>query len=306
MEHVNIRVVGPPGHDHPDVPMYVYGDPSRGPTVSLMAGVHGCEYTAMAGLRRFLGDLDESQLLGSLRVVPMANITAFWARSPFVVPVDGLNLNRHFPGDVNGSYTERLAYALFENAIRPSNFHIDMHAGDLIEDLDAFAIYDASDVESQSRALAVAYGLPNIVRTEQSFGPIAGTSSAAAAEAGIASITAEAGGRGIVDETSVAQHCEGVQRVLASLGVLGATFDAPRQPQFFNDWIWLRTERSGWWTPSVRVGESVAEGLVIGAVTALDSSRVTPIVAPRGGVALFITSSPAVSDDGLLMGLAIK
>jgi predicted deacylase len=286
--------------------MYIYGDPSQGPTVSLMAGVHGCEYTAMAGLRRFLAELDERQLRGSLRVVPMANITAFWARSPFLVPVDGKNLNRFFPGDLNGTYTERLAYALFENLIRPADYHIDMHAGDMVEDLEPFSIYDGGDVEEKSHALGLAYGLPNLIRTERSTSPIAGTSSTAAAQAGIPSITAEAGGRGIVDELSVTQHYEGVKRVLAALGVLPAEFAPAAEPAVFNDWIWLRTEHAGWWWPSVKVGETVADGAVIGSVAELGGDRVTEIVAPRGGVPLFITSSPAVGDDGLLMGLAVK
>ena len=35
---------------------------------------------------------------------------SFAERSPFVVPADGMNLNRAFPGDPDGSYTDRLAH----------------------------------------------------------------------------------------------------------------------------------------------------------------------------------------------------
>ena len=301
---MNIRVGGAAAPTNPDVPMFIYGDRTLGPTVSLMAGVHGCEYTSMLGLRRFLDGLDESKLQGCLRVVPIANLTAFRARSAFVVPVDGLNLNRFFPGNPDGGYTEQLAYALFENLVRGADYHIDLHAGDLVEDLEPFTIYDASSVEETSRAMAFAYGLANTIRTERTASPIAGTSSAAAAEAGIPSITAEAGGRGIVDEASVMLHLNGVRRVLSSIGVLPATFEPVGDPVQFADWVWLRSKGSGWWTPHVRVGEKVSLGALIGTVTSIDDGQVEEIVATRAGVPLFITSSPSVADDGLLLGLA--
>ena len=222
-----IRVDGADGLVGSEIPFYVYGNPDLGPTVSVMAGVHGCEYVPMLALRTFLDELDESQLRGSLRVVPIANLASFHARSAFVVPHDGLNLNRYFPGKADGSFTERLAYALFNEAISPAQFHIDMHAGDQVEDLEPFTIYDASDVEEGSSRLAHAYGLGFVIRTERSESPIGGMSSTAAAEAGIASITAEVGGRGLVDDQSVARHLEGLRRALAEIGVLPAEFAPP-------------------------------------------------------------------------------
>jgi predicted deacylase len=191
VQHSVIRVDGAEGLVGSEVPFYVYGDPALGPTVSIMAGVHGCEYVPMLALREFLDSLDETKLRGSLRVVPIANLASFHARSAFVVPHDGLNLNRYFPGKKDGSFTERLAFAIFQEAISPAQYHIDMHAGDQVEDLEPFTIYDVSSVEEESSKLAHAYGLGYVIRTERSESPIAGTSSAAAAEAGIAAITAE-------------------------------------------------------------------------------------------------------------------
>lgn len=298
-----IRVDGAEGLVGSEVPLHVYGDPDQGPTVSLMAGVHGCEYTSILGLRRFLKGLDETELRGCLRVVPMANIASFHSRTAFVVPHDGLNLNRCFPGNPDGSFTERLAWGLFEQLIRPAQYHIDMHAGDQVEDLEPFTIYDVSAVQDQSRTVANAYGLGYTIRTERSASPIAGTSSAAAAEAGIASFTAEAGGRGLVDEHSVAQHVEGVRRVLSVLGVLPGSFEPLPVPIELTHWTWLRATEGGWWSPSVSVGTPVTAGDVLGTVEALDGSSLEEITASEDGVPLFMTTSPAVAADGLLLGL---
>jgi uncharacterized protein len=299
-----IRVDGANGLVGSEVPFYIYGDPALGPTVSLMAGVHGCEYTSILGLRRFLRGLDETALKGCLRVVPLANIASFHARTAFVVPHDGLNLNRCFPGRADGSFTERLAKALFDELIRPAQYHIDMHAGDQVEDLEPFTIFDVSSVESESRAIARAYGLGYTIRTERSDSPIGGTSSTAAAEIGIAAFTGEAGGRGLVDEHSVQLHEQGVARVLALLGVLAGDFTPATEPIEFNRWTWLRTATPGWWSPAVVVGVQVQEGQLLGTVESLDDERHETITAPTAGVPLFLTTSPAVEKDGLLLGLA--
>jgi hypothetical protein len=69
-QDLNIRVDGADGLADTDVPFYLYGDQERGPSVSLMAGVHGCEYTSILGLRSFLAGLDEAALRGVLLGAP--------------------------------------------------------------------------------------------------------------------------------------------------------------------------------------------------------------------------------------------
>jgi predicted deacylase len=77
-------------------------------------------------------------------------------------------------------------------------------------------------------------------------------------------------------------------------------------PTYLNQFLWMRTERGGWWAPTVTTGESVAEGQVIGTITTLDGSEVLETInAPADGVPIFITSSPAVADDGLLLGIGV-
>lgn len=63
-------------------------------------------------------------------------------------------------------------------------------------------------------------------------------------------------------------------------------------------------EDEGWWEPAVSPGEAVAAGQLLGTVSSLDGARLLQtITAPAAGVPMFITSSPAVAADGLLLGL---
>jgi hypothetical protein len=51
----------------------------------------------------------------------------------------------------------------------------------------------------------------------------------------------------------------------------------------------------------------VAEGQLLGTVSSLDGARVMQaITAPAPGVPMFVTSSPAVAADGLLLGLGAE
>ena len=172
----------------------------------------------MAGVRRWLARLSGRSLRGTVTVVPVVNLPAFRARSPFVVPEDGKNLNRCFPGSPAGTLAERLAFAVFDQVIAGSDALVDMHAGDLVEALEPFALYDSGSAEEVARGMATAYGLGYVLRQAPGPGaPIAGTSSAAAAAAGIPAITAEAGGCGLVAEAAVAAHVRGLDGVLRYL-----------------------------------------------------------------------------------------
>src|ERR1700761_6307658 len=276
-----------------------------GPTLTVIAGVHGCEYASMAGVRRWLRTLEARALRGRVRAVPVLNVTAFAARTPFVVPEDGKNLNRSFPGDPGGTLAERLAYDAFTQLITGSDAYVDAHCGDLVEALQPFALYEAGPAEEQARELAAAYGLPYVIR--QSTGPgraVYGTSSGAAATAGIPAITAEAGGCGLVEEHAVAMHVAGLDGVLAHLGMAGQPAGPVSPPTYLGQFLWPRCAKGGWWAPAVKAGDTVTGGQVIGTVSSLDGATVQETVtAPADGVVIFVTSSPAVADDGLLLGL---
>jgi predicted deacylase len=241
-----------------------------GPRVCLFAGVHGCEYSSISAVVRFMRALDVSALAGSIVAVPIVSPTSFVARSPFVVPEDGRNLNRSFPGDPHGSFTEVLAHHVFSEFVAGSDVLIDLHGGDIVEALEPFALYDDSAVCETAERLARAFGLRYVVRdTTDTLG---GTTSAAAAAARIPGFIAEAGGRGLLEPAAVERHVRGLHGALRAMGVLEGEPDPPvAGQQLVERFLWLRTPVGGWWQPGVDV--------------------------------LFLTSSPAVQPGGLLLGL---
>ena len=135
---------------------------------------------------------------------------------------------------------------------------------------------------------------------------MSGTTSGAAAQVGIPAITAEAGGCGLVEEHAVQLHVAGLNGVLEVLGMTDRDAAAERgqAPSYLSRFLWLRCQDAGWWEPAVRAGDAVSAGQILGTVNTLDGADVLEtIVAPADGVVIFLTSSPAVADDGLLLGL---
>jgi predicted deacylase len=289
------------------VPFVEVTGSADGPTLTVIAGVHGCEYASMDGVRRWLRTLEGRELHGRVRAVPVLNVTAFATRTPFVVPEDGKNLNRSFPGDPAGTLAERLAHDAFTQLISGSDAYVDAHCGDMVEALQPFALYEAGPAEEQARELAAAYGLPYVIRQPAGAGrTVNGTSSSSAAAIGIPAITAEAGGCGLVEEPAVALHVAGLDGVLARLDMIKAGRPAgpPPAPTYLGQFLWPRCAEGGWWAPAVKAGDTVTQGQVIGTVSTLDGATVQETVtAPADGVVIFVTSSPAVADDGLLLGL---
>jgi uncharacterized protein len=291
-----------------DIPVVELTGAVDGPRLTVVAGVHGCEYAPMAAVRLWTKALAGRELRGSVRAVPVLNLPAFRARTPFLVPDDGKNLNRCFPGNPDGTLADRLAHAAFTQLIQGSDALIDVHAGDMVEALEPFALYDAGPAEARALELATAYGLGYVIRQEP--GPdraVGGTTSTAAAEIGIPAIIAEAGGCGLVEAAAVAAHIHGLDQVLAALGMAGPPATLAAAPVHLGRFLWLRSVIEGWWEPAVRPGEQVNEGQMLGTVSSLDGAQVLQsVTAPAPGVPMFITSSPAVAADGLLLGLGAR
>ncbi len=279
-------------------PAFVLRGARDGPKLSLIGGIHGCEYSSIAAVTRVMRELDGAELSGTVTAVPVVSLESFRQRSPFVVPADGKNLNRSFPGDRDGSYTERLAREIFETLIEPADALIDLHGGDLVEALEPFALYASED----ARELALAFGLPYVIDAQD--GSLRGMTAGAAAETGIPGVIAEAGGLGQLDEGAVTLLVEGTKNALRQLEMLPGA-PAPPRSQTVRRFVWVRCTPAGFWEAAVATGAMVSAGDTLGAVKDLYGDTLETIRAPEDGVILFLTTSAAVAQEGLLLGLGV-
>jgi predicted deacylase len=295
-----LRISGLPDRDL-DLPYIEIQGREAGPRLTVLAGVHGCEYVGMAALREFVAEVNPATLSGVITAVPVVNLPAYTSRTPFVVPADGKNLNRCFPGDPKGTYSDVLAHHVFERFIRGADYLIDLHSGDVPETIEPLVVYDESPVGEASRQMAVAYGIQHVIKQPAAARVTAGTTSSSAADVGVPAITAESGGNGILDRQAIATHVRGLRNVVSTLGMLPYEVEqASRQIEHDHGWNWIHTPVGGWWEPLVELGKRAEKGDVLGRVSDLFGDVIHEVKAPEAGILMLITTSPAVAADGLL------
>lgn len=283
------------------MPVAVIQGRTPGPCVCITAGVHGAEYVGIEAAIRTIGGLDPLALSGTVVVVPVVNTPAFAARSIYVCPLDGRNLNRVFPGSPEGTPSERMAHALFASAIRRADAYVDLHGGDLNEALLPFTIYFGGadpGVVARSRAMAEAFGISHIIE-----GTVPGSAFEAAAAAGIPSVLPEAGGQGILDESMVQIHLRGIRNVLATLRVIPGAVEPAAPPVHVKRFLWLRSDHAGLFYPRVAVGDSVAEGELLGEIRDWFGRQLALVTSPTAGSVLFLVTTPATNPGDPLLAI---
>src|SRR6516162_5854691 len=211
-------------------PVISFAGAKPGPMLFVNAGVHGGEYPAIEAVIRLSNALDPKKIAGTVILMPVLSLPSFRTRTPFVCPIDGVNPNRVFPGDPNGTYSEQMTHALINEFVIHADAYIDLHGGDIPEALVPFVICrseaglansKARDVAARSKEIAMAFGLPYVLTVSKPVQPSKGQSSyAAAVEEGVPSILAEAGGVGQLQEEAAELLVNGVVNVMRHLGMI--------------------------------------------------------------------------------------
>jgi predicted deacylase len=280
---------------------------NEGPTFLLTAGIHAAEYTGIDAAIRLGHLLEPAHVRGRVVIIPLLNRPGFYERSIYVNPEDNDNMNRVFPGRPDGTWSERFAHWLLNEVIAPCEYAVDLHAGDMIEDLIPFVIYrETGDerVDGRTRRMIDAYGAEWVVKAMPT-GERPGTLYAAASARGVAAMIAESGRIGQVEPDAVARHVGGVQNILRAVGVLdGDPADVPR-PRLLTRFEWLRSPVEGFFRCGVDVGARVRSGQALGDMVDLLGEPLGRIESPVDGIVLFLVTSPAIKKDGLLLGVGV-
>src|SRR5580658_5787896 len=149
-----------------NIPVIVVNGAKPGPVLALVAGSHGTEYASILALQKLAQAADPADLSGTLIIVPLINVPSFAQKVPHLNPVDGKNMNRFYPGRADGTQTERISWAIAKQVVEKCDYLIDLHGGDLDENLRRYSYWAATGKEAQdsaSRAMVLAFGLDHII-----------------------------------------------------------------------------------------------------------------------------------------------
>lgn len=286
------------------LPAFLVNGSREGPSVLIMGGIHGCEYTSIDAALKIGVSLDPQEVNGRVVVLPIADLSAFYARSIYVHPGDQKNLNRMFPGEKNGTGAERLAYWLNELIFKEVNYVIDLHGGDMIEALVPFTIYHvAGDEETLqiSKEMASLFDIKYVIGSD---GQVAGSTYVCASEQGVPAIIAEAGQQGLLDKDLSQMLQEGVRNILKSLDIMEGDV-VPGDSTHISVFDWYRSDLKCLWYPEIGVGEYVEEGQLLGILTDEFGETIREVHSNTSGTVLFLVSSLAINENDPLLAVGV-
>ncbi len=208
------------------LPVLAMRSTQPGPTLVVLAAVHGDEYEGVEAIPQAFAEIDPATMMGTLVMVPICNLPAYEAAQRSS-PIDGLNLARVFPGKANGTVTERIAHVLSEQLFRHADFLLDLHSGGVAYNIPTLIgyLHHDSEMGRRSRAAAEAFGAPVIWGHPM---PIpAGRSLSAAMEFGVPWLYTEAPGGGSARPEDVLRFRRGIMNLMRHLGMLPGTPEVP-------------------------------------------------------------------------------
>jgi len=283
------------------LPVFLINGAHDGPVLAITGGIHGAEYASIEAALRLAHSLDPAKLHGRVMVLPVVSMQAYKSRSIYIVPMDGKNLNRQFPGDAEGTASEQLAYWLTFNVFKQANYYVDLHCGDLNEALVPFTVFQkAGDktTNEKSLELARAFGIKYLVGSD-----IKGSTISAAAALGIPGILAESGGQGIWEPHHIQTLSDGLDRMMHHLGMVEGTTTKPGETVVMNQFVWMWSEYDGCYYPEVHVGDMVTVGQPVGRVADFEGKTLQRIQAPVSGAVLFVVTTLAINQGDPLLAV---
>lgn len=283
------------------MPVTVVNGRAPGPRLAVTAGVHGGEYPGIEAAIRTASALEARDVRGTAVIVHIVDVPAFAARSIYVCPLDGKNPNRLFPGNADGTASERLAHTLFTEVIAPSDAYVDLHGGDINEALVPFTIMVETGnaaVDARARALAGVYGIRYVVH-----GRVGGGTYAAAARRDIPAILTEAGGQGLLDDASLHLHLRGLRNVLRHLGVVDGAPEPVPPTTVLARLHWVTSQHAGLFYAEVAPGDQVETGGRIGEIRDYFGGRLEEVRSPASGIVLFTVTTPATNPNDPLFAV---
>lgn len=278
------------GADGPELPIRELHGEYPGPTVAIVAGVHGGKVAAVHALDELARTLEPAKLHGTILLVGPANLSGYRAGLAQTSPEDGLNLNRVFPGRIDGSHTERLAARIVREVIARSDFLVDMHGSDGREAVGHFA-YAARpgitpSVDSAALMLALGWGVPLVVWDES--GPTEFARSqflqTAAHLRSVPAITVFESGHTRVDPAATAAFVSGALNALRHLDVVRDHFPAGGRITILPGRHVTRSPTDGEWTPSVLFDRPIRGSELLGVL--VSSTSVDTLYASTKGFVL--------------------
>lgn len=301
-----LKVADLPDGTPMEIPIVVVRGGKPGKTLWLHGCVHGNEYCGTLIIHELLRSIDAGAMTGNVVALPVLNITAFQRgqrMSPFEL-YGGGDLNRCFPGQVDGSLTQQIAYHVYSHLKSHANWLVDFHTA-MTPDV-RWALYANApgDIGKAGEGIARAFGFHSTLAAPMDI--LAGSAMMTAAKDGIPGFIVEAGGKGAAfHRDTVLDGAERLRNVLRHLGILEGEVKSYGPIANFAEFAWVTAPRGGLFQPDVACGDRLVKGAVLGRYFDLHGTPDGVAESPHAGTVLAIHPGPLMGSGETLVHIGL-
>ena len=239
-----------------------------GPTALLIGGNHGDEYEGPVALFDLARTLAADQVTGRVIILPALNYPAFQAGTR-TSPIDRGNLNRSFPGQPDGTFTEKIADYVTRSLLPIADIVLDFHSGGRTLEFISYAAAHPRDDKTQealSFAAVAAFAAPYSVRMREI--DTTGMLDTVVEGMGKIFVTTELGGGGTATARTVRIAKRGVLNLLKHAGICNGDLETAE-----THWLDMPSDdcfgfavEDGLVEPRKDLGEPVRKGEVVACI----------------------------------------
>lgn len=275
-----------------------------GKTLLITAGIHAGEYPGVAAVIRAAQELDPSCAKGNILLMHCVNTSGFWARTVEIIPEDGYNLNRDYPGREDGTLGERIAYYFMTELFPKVDFIFDFHSGSNTEKMTPLLFYpNAPKVKEAAFEAAKALDIPYLVESAATKGEY----SYAANYYDVPGLLVEIGHSHSCDCVWTELYYRNIKLMLQHLGIckLGEKKTTDYQ-KVYKKTIYLDAEENGLWYPAVALEQKVKKGELLGHTEDFFGNTEKCYYAEGNGTVLYYTDGLSVPKGSFLMAYGME
>jgi uncharacterized protein len=265
------------------IPVLIARGMQDGPTLWMTGAVHGDELNGPWALREFFHELDTQKLCGNIVITPLLNVLAFVEKNK-ISHIDDLDLDQQFPGKMDGSYTQRIAYMVFQEMKKWATWVIDFHTmGHAFSSTPYTVSKNVPGVKlqviDQAFKLARLFGVyPNChLDLATATGELPGTTNGSiditCLQHNIPCFMAEMGAGGRWDEEAIRIIRQGIDNVLKYTKMLPGAYKKPGKQMIITNRCFLRCNCGGFVRMATIPGKIVKQGETLAVLCDFQSER---------------------------------
>ena len=251
----------------------------EGPTILFTGANHGDEYEGPIALFDLANNINSEDIEGRVIIIPGMNYPALQAGKR-TSPIDGGNMNRVFPGNPEGTFTEKIADYFNRTLLPLADFVVDFHSGGKTLDFLPFCCaHVLNDKEQQSRCIEAmkAFNAPHSVMLLEI--DAVNMYDTAAENMGKVFISTELGGGGSTTAYTVEIAKKGIRNLLRHTGICKGDLEVSKTINLDmpDQRCYIFSETSGLVEHCVDLGDTVKEGQLVAKVHNIERTGVDPV-----------------------------